>query len=309
MSKNKKIVFFGTPDFSLPPLKTLYLGGYEIVGIYTQQPKKKSRGMKITKTPVHEWAESQLLPVFTPSTIDSNSLEEFKSLKPDIAILFAFGKIIPQSWLDTPLFGFVNIHASLLPKWRGAAPVQRAIENNDLKTGITIMKMNNKLDEGPILKTKEIEITPTMNGKDLISLISTESCSFLFQILKNYFNGVIPLTEQDTSQATYAHKIRKDECEIKWSESSLKINQKIKAFYPYPSMWFSFEGKRYKALKANLKEISGEPGTIIDNDLTIACGQGSIKIEEIQVEGKAKINSREFLLGYKNFQVGKKLNV
>ncbi|MDA1283763.1 MAG: methionyl-tRNA formyltransferase [Proteobacteria bacterium] len=306
--KNKKIVFFGTPDFSLPPLKTLYLGGYEVVGVYTQEPKKKSRGMKTKITPVHEWANSQLLPVFTPNLIDSNSLEEFKSLKPDIAILFAFGKIIPQSWLDVPLFGFINIHASLLPKWRGAAPIQRAIENNDSKTGITIMKMNNKLDEGPILKTKEIEITPLMNGEDLINIISIESCSLLYDVLKNYFKGMVILTDQDASKASYAHKISKEECQINWSETNHTINQKIKAFYPYPAMWFSFEGKRYKILKAKIAEKTGEMGVIIDNELIIACGQGSIQINEIQVEGKSKMNSKDFILGYKNFQIGKNVN-
>ena len=306
--KNKKIVFFGTPDFSLPPLKTLYLGGYEVVGVYTQEPKKKSRGMKSKITPVHEWANSQLLPVFTPKLIDSNSLLEFKSLKPDIAILFAFGKIIPQAWLDVPLFGFINIHASLLPKWRGAAPIQRSIENNDSKTGITIMKMNNKLDEGPILKTKEIEIDPLMNGEDLINIISMESCSLLYEVLKNYFKGEIFLTDQDASKASYAHKISKDECQINWSETNHIINQKIKAFYPYPAMWFSFEGKRYKILKAKITEKTGEIGVIIDNELTIACGQGSIQIDEIQVEGKSKMNSKDFILGYKNFQIGKNVN-
>ena len=306
--KNKKIVFFGTPDFSLPPLKTLYLGGYEVVGVYTQEPKKKSRGMKSKITPVHEWANSQLLPVFTPKLIDSNSLEEFKSLKPDIAILFAFGKIIPQAWLDVPLFGFINIHASLLPKWRGAAPIQRSIENNDSKTGITIMKMNNKLDEGPILKTKEIKIDPLMNGEDLINIISVESCSLLYEVLKNYFKGEIFLTDQDASKASYAHKISKDECRINWSETNHIINQKIKAFYPYPAMWFSFEGKRYKILKAKITEKTGEIGVIIDNELTIACGQGSIQIDEIQVEGKSKMNSKDFILGYKNFQIGKNVN-
>ena len=152
MKKKHRLIFFGSPDFALPPLKTLYLGGYEIVGVYTQEPKKKSRGMKELKTPIHLWAESQLLPVYSPSKLDKQSLEKFKSLKPDVAILFAYGKIIPPDWLNIPIFGFINIHASLLPRWRGAAPVQRAIENNDKKSGITIMKMNEGLDEGPIIE-------------------------------------------------------------------------------------------------------------------------------------------------------------
>ena len=169
------------------------------------------------------------------------------------------------------------------------------------------MKMNHKLDEGPILKTKEIEIKPSMNGKDLIDIISTDSCSLLYQVLKDYFKGLIPLVEQDATQASYANKIKKHECEINWSLSSYTINQKIKAFYPYPSMWFKFEGKRYKVLKAKIRDDKGEPGTIISDELTIACGEGSIQIEEIQAEGKSRSNAKEFLLGYKNFFIGKKI--
>jgi hypothetical protein len=158
------------------------------------------------------------------------------------------------------------------------------------------------------LKTKEIKIDPLMNGEDLINIISVESCSLLYEVLKNYFKGEIFLTDQDASKASYAHKISKDECQINWSETNHIINQKIKAFYPYPAMWFSFEGKRYKILKAKITEKTGKIGVIIDNELTIACGQGSIQIDEIQVEGKSKMNSKDFILGYKNFQIGKNIN-
>ena len=214
--KKQRIVYFGSPEFSLPPLKTLYLGGYEIVGIYTQEPKKKFRGQKKYNTPVHQWAESQLLPVFTPETLDDISLKEFQSLKPDAAILFAYGKIVPLNWLNTPLHGFINIHASLLPKWRGAAPVQRAIENNDKKTGISIMKMNDQIDEGPILAQQDIEIKNTTDGKQLIDQISYESCSLLFNTLKKYFLGQVSLKEQDHSLSTYAKKINKTETQVDW---------------------------------------------------------------------------------------------
>ena len=158
MKKKHRLIFFGSPDFALPPLKTLYLGGYEIVGIYTQEPKKKSRGMKELKTPIHLWAESQLLPVYFPSKLDKQSLEEFESLKPDVAILFAYGKIIPPEWLNVPIFGFINIHASLLPRWRGASPVQRAIENNDKYSGCTVHFVNSKLDSGKIVLQKKVNI-------------------------------------------------------------------------------------------------------------------------------------------------------
>ena len=262
MKKKQRLIFFGSPDFALPPLKTLYLGGYEIVGVYTQEPKKKSRGMKELKTPVHLWAESQLLPVYFPSKLDKQSLEEFESLKPDVAILFAYGKIIPPEWLNVPIFGFINIHASLLPRWRGAAPVQRAIENNDKKSGITIMKMNEGLDEGPIIASQEIAINSETNGQTLIDQISHDSCSLLYNNLEKYLKGLLSPVDQDHEKSTYASKINKDESRLNWNTEAKNLEQKIRAFYPYPATWFSHKGKRYKVLKANVSSFEGESGKI-----------------------------------------------
>lgn len=302
MKKKQRIVFFGSPEFSLAPLKTLYLGGYEIVGVYTQEPKKKSRGMKEITTPVHQWAESQLLPVFTPVTLNQESIHEFQSLQPDVAILFAYGKIIPKAWLDIPLYGFINIHASLLPKWRGAAPVQRSIENNDEITGISIMKMNEKLDEGPVLASQEIPITKETNGLNLINQMSLDSCSLLFNTLEKYFLGKIKLHDQDSSLSSYANKINKIESKINWSEKAATIERKIRAFYPYPAMWFDHEGKRYKVLKSKISNQIGKVGEIIDTPLTIACGDQSLEILEIQAEGKKAVSIDNFILGNANFK-------
>ena len=302
MKKKQRIVFFGSPEFSLAPLKTLYLGGYEIVGVYTQEPKKKSRGMKEITTPVHQWAESQLLPVFTPVTLDQESIYEFQSLKPDVAILFAYGKIIPKAWLDIPLYGFINIHASLLPKWRGAAPVQRSIENNDEITGISIMKMNEKLDEGPVLASQEIPITKETNGLNLINQMSLDSCPLLFNTLEKYFLGKIKLLDQDSSLSSYANKINKIESKINWSEKAATIERKIRAFYPYPAMWFNHEGKRYKVLKSKISNQIGKVGEIIDTPLTIACADQSLEILEIQAEGKKAVLIDNFILGNTNFK-------
>lgn len=304
MKKKHRIVFFGSPEFSLPPLKTLYLGGYEIIGIYSQEPKKKSRGMKEIATPVHQWAKSQLLPVFTPSKLDDSSLKQFKELKPDIAVLFAYGKIIPGNWLDVPIYGFINIHASLLPKWRGAAPVQRAIENGDKSSGLTIMKMNEGLDEGPIIASKEILITNETTGQSLIDQISLESCSILFNNLKKYLSGKISTVDQDENSSTYATKIKKSETEIIWTLAATELNQKIRAFYPYPSMWFSYQGSRYKILKASISKLIGEPGEILKSPLTIACKKGSLNILEIQLEGKKPMPIEKFMLGNHNFSIG-----
>ena len=302
MKKKQRIVFFGSPEFSLAPLKTLYLGGYEIVGVYTQEPKKKSRGMKEITTPVHQWAESQLLPVFTPVTLNQESIHEFQSLKPDVAILFAYGKIIPKAWLDIPLYGFINIHASLLPKWRGAAPVQRSIENNDEITGISIMKMNEKLDEGPVLASQEIPITKETNGLNLINQMSLDSCSLLFNTLEKYFLGKIKLHDQDSSLSSYANKINKIESKINWSEKATTIERKIRAFYPYPAMWFDHEGKRYKVLKSKISNQIGKVGEIIDTPLIIACGDQSLEVLEIQAEGKKAVSIDNFVLGNANFK-------
>ena len=301
--KKKRLVYFGSPEFSLPPLKTLYLGGYDIVGIYTQEPKKKFRGQKKNFTPVQKWAESQLLPVFTPKVLNDDTLKEFQSLKPDVAILFAYGKIVPSSWLNTPLHGFINIHASLLPKWRGAAPVQRAIENNDKKTGITIMKMNDKIDEGPILAQLDIEIKNSTDGKQLIDQISNDSCSLLYDTLKKYFLGKILLKEQNHSQSTYAKKIDKKETQIDWSLSAELIEKKIRAFYPSPAMWFRYRGQRYKILKAKISNSQDHIGKIINLPLTIACKEKSLDIIEIQAEGKKPLHINEFILGNKEFQL------
>ena len=303
MKKKHRLIFFGSPDFALPPLKTLYLGGYEIVGVYTQEPKKKSRGMKELKTPVHLWAESQLLPVYFPSKLDKQSLEEFESLKPDVAILFAYGKIIPPEWLNVPIFGFINIHASLLPRWRGAAPVQRAIENNDKKSGITIMKMNEGLDEGPIIASQEIAINSETDGQTLIDQISHDSCSLLYNNLEKYLKGLLSPEDQDHENSTYASKINKNESRLNWNTDAKILEQKIRAFYPYPATWFSHKGKRYKVLKAKVSSFEGESGKILQSPLIIGCKQNSLEILEIQAEGKKPQSIDQFLLGNNNFEI------
>ena len=303
MKKKHRLIFFGSPEFALPPLKTLYLGGYEIVGVYTQEPKKKSRGMKELKTPIHLWAESQLLQVYFPSKLDKQSLEIFESLKPDVAILFAYGKIIPPDWLNIPIFGFINIHASLLPRWRGAAPVQRAIENNDKISGITIMKMNERLDEGPIIASHEISLMPDTTGKSLTERISQDSCSLLFNNLDKYLRGQIEIVEQNHDLSSYANKINKQETQINWHLSAKVLEQKIRAFYPYPATWFIHKGIRYKILKAKVNSLKANPGEIIKSPLIVGCGQNSLEILEIQAEGKNSQSIDKFLLGNQNFTV------
>jgi methionyl-tRNA formyltransferase len=220
-----------------------------------------------------------------------------------VAILFAYGKIIPLEWLNTPVFGFINIHASLLPRWRGAAPVQRAIESNDKSSGITIMKMNEGLDEGPIIASQEIAINSETNGQSLIEQISHDSCSLLYKNLEKYLKGMLSPIDQNHEKSTYASKINKNESRLNWNLDAETLEQKIRAFYPYPATWFSYKGKRYKVLKAKISSLVGESGKILQIPLIIGCKKNSLEILEIQAEGKKAQTIEQFLLGNSQFEM------
>ena len=297
----KKIVFMGTPNFSVPILKSLYQNGYPICAVYTQPPKKSMRGQKTNKSPIQKLAENLSLNVRNPNFLNQNEeeLKYFKSLSVDIVIVIAYGQLIPKEFLSLSKNGFINIHASLLPKWRGAAPIQRAIMNLDEVTGISVMRINEKLDAGPTMLKKEIKLDNEMNAEDVsnqLSKIGSEiisDCLDLIEISKAKF------VEQDHSKATYAKKINKEEAKIKWDEDAIKIIAKINGLYLNPGAWFLFQGERYKILKAILSDLGGQSGTVLDDNLTVACGTKSIKIQEIQRQGKSKQKAKEFLLGSK----------
>jgi methionyl-tRNA formyltransferase len=291
----------GTPNFSVPILKSLYQNGYPICAVYTQPPKKSMRGQKTNKSPIQKLAENLSLNVRNPNFLNQNEeeLKYFKSLSADIVIVVAYGQLIPKEFLDLSKNGFINIHASLLPKWRGAAPIQRAIMNLDEVTGISVMRINEKLDAGPTMLKKEIKLDNEMNAEDVsnqLSKIGSEiisDCLDLIEISKAKF------VEQDHSKATYAKKINKEEAKIKWDEDAIKIIAKINGLYLNPGAWFLFQGERYKILKAILSDLGGQSGTVLDDNLTVACGTKSIKIQEIQRQGKSKQKAKEFLLGSK----------
>ncbi len=297
----KKIVFMGTPNFSVPILKFLYQNGYPICAVYTQPPKKSMRGQKTNKSSIQKLAENLNLNIRNPNFLNRNEeeLKYFKSLSADIVIVVAYGQLIPKEFLGLSKNGFINIHASLLPKWRGAAPIQRAIMNLDEVTGISVMRINEKLDAGPTMLKKEIKLDNEMNAEDVsnqLSKIGSEiisDCLDLIEISKAKF------VEQDHSKATYAKKINKEEAKIKWDEDAIKIIAKINGLYLNPGAWFLFQGERYKILKAILSDLGGQSGTVLDDNLTVACGTKSIKIQEIQRQGKSKQKAKEFLLGSK----------
>ena len=297
----KKIVFMGTSNFSVPILKSLYQNGYPIVTIYTQPPQKSMRGQKVNKSPIQKMAENLCIECRTPDSLKENN-EEYNFLKllnPDLVIVVAYGQLIPKNYLSLSKHGFINIHASLLPKWRGAAPIQRSIMNLDKETGVSIMKIVEKLDAGPVMMQEKINVTSEMNAEDLSNKLSDLSSKLILECIDEIEGGKAKFMDQDEQKATYAKKINKEEGKINWDNSAESILAQINSLLPNPGAWFSFMGERYKILKASISETEGEKGKVIDNNLTIACKSKSIKVNEIQRQGKNKQSTSEFLLGSK----------
>lgn len=291
----------GTPNFSVPFLKSMYQNGYPICAVYTQPPKKSNRGQKINKSPVQILAENFNLNIRSPNFLNQNEdeLKYFKSLNVDIVIVVAYGQLIPKEFLNLSKHGFINIHASLLPKWRGAAPIQRAIMNLDKKIGISVMKIVEKMDAGPTMLSKEIKLNNNINAEDVSNQLSKIGSEVIPDCLDLIETDKAKFIEQDCNKATYAKKISKDEAKILWDEDALKIIAKINGLYPNPGAWFVFQGERHKILKAKLSDLDGEPGKVLNNNLHIACRTKSIKIEEVQRQGKKRQKTAEFLLGSK----------
>ena len=295
----KKIVFMGTSYFAVPILKSLYQNGYPISVVYTQPPKKSKRGQKFNKSPINLFCENISLEVRTPQTLKNNNEEDFylRDLKPDIIIVVSYGQIIPINLLNIPENGFLNVHASLLPKWRGAAPIQRSIMNLDTETGISMMKINENLDEGPVCNQYLLEISETMNSEELSEKLSLIAAEKILETIDNIYDDNIKFRDQDHSKATYAKKIQKSEGKINWDEKADKIIGKINGLYPFPGAFFLFNGERHKILKAEKSHGQGESGNVISDDFEICCGEGSIKVLTIQREGKRIQQIKEFLLG------------
>ncbi len=296
---SQKIVFMGTSTFAVPILKSLYQNGYPISVVYTQPPKKSNRGQKFNKSPINLFSENISLEVRTPESLKNNNEEllYLKELKPDLIIVVSYGQIIPKNFLNIPKYGFLNVHASLLPKWRGAAPIQRSIMNLDRETGISIMKINENLDEGPVCNQYSLNILENMNSDQLSEKLSTIASEKILDILDNIYDGNIEFKDQDHSKATYSKKIQKIEGKIDWNDNAEKIIGKINGLYPYPGAFFSFNGERYKILKAEKSSTAGKAGDIVSENFEVSCGEGSIKVLSIQREGKRVQQINEFLLG------------
>ena len=296
----KKIVFMGTPMFAVPILKSLYQNGYPISCVYTQPPQKSKRGQKINKSPIQLISETLNIEFRTPNSLKENleELEYFKSLEADLAIVVAYGQIIPKSYLNLTKKGFINIHASILPKWRGAAPIQRSIMNLDKETGISIMKIGEKLDTGSVCNIYKINIENNLNAEDINEKLSSLAAEKILDNIDDIYEDKANFIEQDHSSATYASKIQKLEGQINWKQDAKFIIGKINGLYPVPGAYFMFNGERYKILKAEIGQVQGKPGEVLSDHLEISCGdKKSIKIKEIQRQGKKPQSIGEFVLG------------
>ncbi len=295
----KKIVFMGTPKFAVPTLEVLARSNYEIECVYTQSPKKSLRGQKVNQTPVHLASSKLKLKVRTTSLVSEEEYSYFKSLKPFIVIVVAFGQIIPKKYLNLSEMGFINVHASLLPKWRGAAPIQRSIINQDKETGISVMKIEEDLDAGPCMKQVKVEIDDETTTKSLSKKLSELAAENIIDCIKLIEKGKDKFVNQDHSKATYAKKIKKSESKIIWKQKAKEVLSKINGLNPFPGAWFNYNGSRYKIWKAEISTLKGEPGTVLDETLTVACEDNSIKVLEIQKEGKNKLPINNFIAGTK----------
>ncbi len=289
----------GTPMFAVPILKSLYQNGFNISCVYTQPPQKSKRGQKINKSPIQGISETLNLEYRTPPVLNNEEEYNFlNSLDADLAIVVAYGQIIPKKFLNLTKKGFINIHASLLPKWRGAAPIQRSIMNLDQETGISIMRITEKLDTGPVFNNYKIQLNENLNALEISEKLSSLAAEKILDNVDDIIDGNANFIEQDHSNATYASKIQKTEGQINWDENAEKIIGKINGLYPSPGAFFMFNGERYKILKAQVGRAQGTPGTVLSDNLEIACGNNqSILIKEIQRQGKRPQNIGEFIQG------------
>jgi methionyl-tRNA formyltransferase len=297
-----RLIFMGTPDFSVPTLLELVAHGHEIAAVYTRAPKPGGRGMKLQATPVEVEARRLGILVLTPKTLKTpEALEEFRAHEADAAVVVAYGMILPQAILDAPKLGCYNLHASLLPRWRGAAPINRAIMAEDAESGVMVMKMDVGLDTGDVAMAERLPITDAMTASDLHDALARLGADLMVRAMAALERGALQLTKQSEGGVTYAAKIDKAEARIDWNKPARKVLRHIHGLSPFPGAWSEIAGDgdaaRVKILRCELAKGSGAPGTVLDDQLTIACGEGAIRIVELQRAGKAPMKSAEFLRG------------
>ncbi|MBC9880092.1 methionyl-tRNA formyltransferase [Bradyrhizobium sp. INPA01-394B] len=294
-----RLIFMGTPDFSVPTLLELVAHGHEIAAVYTRAPKPGGRrGLQLQPTPVEEAARKLGVPVLTPKTLKTpEALEEFRAFDADAAIVVAYGMILPQAILDAPKLGCYNLHASLLPRWRGAAPINRAIMAGDAESGVMVMKMDVGLDTGDVAMAERLAITDSMTAADLHDRLSRLGADLMVRAMAALDRGGLQLKKQSEDGVTYAAKIDKAEARIDWNKPAHAVLRHIHGLSPFPGAWAELENARVKILRCELAKRSGEPGAVLDDQLTVACGEGAIRILELQREGKGRMQAADFLRG------------
>ncbi|WP_395813562.1 methionyl-tRNA formyltransferase [Devosia sp.] len=296
-----RIVFMGTPEFAVPTLTEIVAGGHEVVAVYTRAPKPAGRGQAERKSPVHEAAEGFGIPVFTPKSLKGEAEQaEFAAHDADLAVVVAYGLLLPKPILDAPRLGCLNLHGSLLPRWRGAAPIQRAVMAGDARTGVIVMQMEEGLDTGPMGLIEEMAIGPDMTSGELHDQMMVVGADLMGRALAAIERGSLHFTPQPEDGATYAKKIEKAEARIDWSRPATEVHNLIRGLSPFPGAWFELDLNgvpvRIKALRSTFAEGSGVPGTIGDN-LTITCGSGAVRLVTVQREGKGAMDAQTFLRG------------
>jgi methionyl-tRNA formyltransferase len=293
-----RLIFMGTPDFAVPTLVELAARGHEIAAVYTRAPKPAGRGMGVQHTPVEQEARRLALAVHTPRSLkDEEAQAAFRTYEVDAAVVVAYGLVLPKSILEAPRLGCFNIHASLLPRWRGAAPINRAIMAGDSESGVTIMKMDEGLDTGAMAMAERTPIGIDMTAGDLHDVLARLGADLMLRALAAAERGSLTLTPQPDKGVTYAEKISKNETRIDWSKPCKQVHDHIRGLSPFPGAWFEIDGARVKALRSMKGEGSGAAGTVLDDKLTIACGAGAVRLTQVQRAGKQPMSADEFLRG------------
>lgn len=295
-----KIVFMGTPDFAVPCLESIVNAGHNVVGVFTQPDKPKGRGYTLTPPPVKVKAEQYDIPVYQPAKLrDGEAYETLKKLNPDCIVVVAYGKILPEDILNLPPFGCINVHASLLPKYRGAAPIQWSVINGETESGVTTMYMDAGLDTGDMIMKKSCPIDENMTAGQLHDKLSEMGAQLIVETLAAVENATAKREKQDDNLSCYSPMLDKTLCKIDWTKSNLEIHNKVRGLNPWPVAASSLNGKRVKIFSTKLNSDSGAPGEVISlSPLTVACGQGSVVLLELQLEGKKRMDAAAFLNGH-----------
>jgi methionyl-tRNA formyltransferase len=297
-----RLAFLGTPEFSVAVLAALAAAGHEIVCAYSQPPAPRGRGQTLKPSAVHAYAEAHGIAVRTPASMrDPAEIEAFAALGADAAVVVAFGQILPAAVLDAPRLGSFNLHASLLPRWRGAAPIQRAVMAGDEMTGVEVMRMTEGLDEGPVLATATVRIGPLDTTGSVHDRLAAAAADLIVRTLPDIADGRAVATPQAAEGVTYAKKIRPKEARLDWSKPGRELDRKIRGLSPFPGAWFLLPTEkgevRVKALLSTFEEAAGAPGTLLDDQLLVACGEGAVRLLKVQREGKAAQDAEVFLRG------------